>query len=101
MRCAVDQFHFFSLTQRVQWTHLVVHSLELDFVLETLLELGSTENVLNLSELSILSFNRSVHHLPIFVRKDSSSFLHHLSIVSILVSPLATRQLIFLSQNGG
>jgi hypothetical protein len=71
----------------------VVHSLELDFVLETLLQLGSTENMLDLSQVSVSSFNRSVHHLLVLLGMYSSSLLHHLSIVSILVSPLAVCQL--------
>lgn len=70
-------------------TYLVVETLELDFVLERLLELGSTENVLNLSQLSVPSFDRSFHHFLVLVRDDSGGLLHHFSIVTILVSPLA------------
>jgi hypothetical protein len=77
----------------------VVHSLELDLVLESLLQLGSTENVLDLSQFSVLSLDGSVHHLPVLVREDTSSLLHHLSIVTILVSPLAVGQFLLTAQS--
>ena len=84
-------------------TYSVVHALELDLVLETLLELLSTQDELssalslsrvrptyiNLPHLSVLALDRSVHHLLVLIGQDSSRLLQHLTIVTILVSPLA------------
>lgn len=67
----------------------MVHALELDLVLETLLELLSTEDELDLPQLSVLSLDGLVHHLLVFVGEHSGSLLHHLSVVTVLVSPLA------------
>jgi hypothetical protein len=72
-------------------THLVVETLELDLVLEPLLELGATEDMLNLAQLAVLAFDGTVHHLLVLVGQHPRGLFQHLTIVAVLVSPLAGR----------
>lgn len=66
----------------------VVHPLELDLVLETLLELLSSEDLLDSSLVTVLAGDLGVHHTPVILGQRSRSLGQHFTIVSVLVTPL-------------
>lgn len=69
----------------------MVETLKLDLVLEPFLELGATEDVLDLAQLAVLALDGPVHHLLVLVGQHPRGLFQHLAIVAVLVSPLTGR----------
>jgi len=66
----------------------VVHPLELDLVLEALLELLSSQDLLDSSLVTVLSGDLNVHHSLVLLSHGTRSLGQVFTVVSVLVTPL-------------
>jgi hypothetical protein len=73
-------------------TYPVIHPLELDLVLESLLELLTTQDLLDPSLVTVLPGDLGVHHLLVLLGQGTSGLVKHFTIVTVLVTPLAVRE---------